>query len=447
MLNYKKSGFGNLCTFFVLVILTASQISCKIKNDPVADAKEKRLHANAMAIHEYTLNVAKEKKAAYENFMNQLSFEEKVFQLFIENLDGKSVFHPKESIEVNGKKIDVIPGGYLFFAFNLAEDPQGIISFTNSIQNYCIDNSYVRPFLAIDHEGGPVNRLRNINAPLPSCEVIGKSYTLEEASRIYEYQALQMQNLGFTMNLAPVVEVCSDDNKDFLSGRSFGDAKATLVYSTVCVRAYEDNGVSTVLKHFPGNTNTDPHSGLPEIKLSEEEIRKTLEPFIEVLKEKPAAVLMSHAIVESVDPKTPSCLSEKWVTDILRNELNFQGVIFSDDIFMAALKNNGFTTDKAVVMAIEAGIDCIMISGKEIAVPVKVLLEKAEKDAAFKNKLEVAAKRIIDYKIETGLLAYVPHKDGTYTIENAGLKKTPQQQLEQFNIAKKLNNEEYKRGM
>ena len=122
------------------------------------------------------------------------------------------------------------------------------------------------------------------------------------------------------MNLAPVAELCTKDNVDFLSGRSYGDEEQVVEYGSACVNAYEQNNIATVVKHFPGNTNTDPHSGLPVINLSEAEIRNDLKPFIEVLKTTPTAVLMSHAIVDSVDKGTPSCLSKTWVTDILRKE-------------------------------------------------------------------------------------------------------------------------------
>ena len=82
-----------------------------------------------------------------------------------------------------------------------------------------------------------------------------------------------MHSIGFHMNLAPVIEVCTPDNEDFLDGRSFGSFEQVLNYGRACVNAYENNQIATVVKHFPGNTNTDPHTGLPEIKLSEADLK------------------------------------------------------------------------------------------------------------------------------------------------------------------------------
>ena len=82
---------------------------------------------------------------------------------------------------------------------------------------------------------------------------------------------------------------------------------------------------------------------------------------------------MSHARTSAIDSGTPSCLSSVWVSDLLRKVLNYQGVIFSDDIFMGALAANNYPPEKAVVMAVEAGIDCIMVSEKRISKPVSIL--------------------------------------------------------------------------
>ena len=206
------------------------------------------------------------------------------------------------------------------------------------------------------------------------------------------------------MNLAPVVEVCTPDNSDFLDGRSFGDAAQVLSYGTACINGYENNGIATVLKHFPGNTNTDPHTGLPEITLSEEDLKKSIESFHQLVQYQPAAVLMSHARTSAIDKGVPACLSKVWVTDILRNEYGYEGLIFSDDIFMGALADNGYPPELAAIRAVEAGIDCIMISEKRFAKAGKVLYQKAKEDAAFEAKIDQAVKRIIRYKLEAGLI-------------------------------------------
>ncbi|MBQ1794554.1 MAG: glycoside hydrolase family 3 protein [Treponema sp.] len=275
--------------------------------------------------------------------------------------------------------------------------------YIRSIRQYCRQYENIQPYLCVDQEGGWVSRLKKLNPKLPSNEAVAKDYDVEEAYRIYGEQAEAMKDLGFDMNLAPVVEVCTDDNKDFLDGRSFGDLIQVINYGRACLNAYENNGIATVLKHFPGNTNTDPHTGLPEITLSKEDLLQSIESFRQLVDYKPAAVLMSHARTSAIDEGKPACLSKVWVTDILRKEYGYEGLIFSDDIFMGALADNGYPPELAAVSAVEAGIDCIMISEKRFAKAGKVLYQKAKEDEAFARKIDIAVKRILKYKIEAGL--------------------------------------------
>ncbi|MCQ2589628.1 MAG: glycoside hydrolase family 3 protein [Treponema sp.] len=441
MLSRKNKSFCLLLCIFLCTVLFACTKSNSAKIDQAADKRELALRANARDLFEYGKQTLENRKKAYTEYLESFSLEEKISQLFIANIDGQKNYAPMEFYD-NGKPL--IPGGYLFFGFNLAPTSLQIINFTQSVTDYCVKNNAAAPFLAIDHEGGPVNRLRTINAPLQSCEVIAKEYSVSQAYNIYDLQAKQLKYLGFHMNLAPVAELCTQDNADFLSGRSYGNEQQVTDYASACVTAHENNNVATVVKHFPGNTNTDPHLGLPVIKMTEAQIKENLKCFINVLQSNPSAVLMSHAIVDSVDPNTPSCLSKKWVTDILRNEYGYNGVIFSDDIFMAALAKNGFDTKTAVIMAIEAGIDCIMISGKNIKYPVSVLKEKAMEDASFKEKIQNSFERIVNYKIQSGILEYKALKDGTFTIQNKPATITAKDQNELFDAAKNENLKIYK---
>jgi beta-N-acetylhexosaminidase len=184
----------------------------------------------------------------------------------------------------------------------------------------------------------------------------------------------------------------------------------------VCINAYESNGIATVLKHFPGNTNTDPHTGLPEIKWTQSEFDMQMASFKTLLEQKPAAILMSHARVKGYDEVLPACLSKYWVTDVLRNKFGYEGIIFSDDIFMGALADNGYPPEQAVVMAIEAGIDCIIISEKRIMDSVEVLIKKAQQNQAFNELLNKAVRRMIDYKIKAGMLYVHLDDSGKYVL-------------------------------
>ena len=170
--------------------------------------------------------------------------------------------------------------------------------------------------------------------------------------------------------------------------------------------AYEENGVASVVKHFPGNSNTDPHTGLPVISLSKEEFENNfLLPFAFILNAaEPECILMSHAIVKGYDENTPACLSSFWIDEVLKNTMNYNGLVISDDIFMGALADNGFPPEVAVVKAIDAGVDVLMLSEKKFLNAARILIAESKRNPEFKNKIDAAVKRVLAFKNKYGLL-------------------------------------------
>ncbi len=387
---------------FLLIILSFILISCTDKQTK----KEIKTHEAAAQMQTYINQIKTEKDEALARYVASLPLEQKIAQMFIENLEGCTKFRSYETVGAMTGTEDSTPlvaGGYIFFSFNIAPDRTQMQSFTNSIRTYCEEYGIIQPYLCVDQEGGWVSRLKKLNPKLPSNEKVAQDFDIPQSYQIYCEQAAGMKELGFDMNLAPVVEVCTDDNKEFLDGRSFGELSQVINYGRACINAYENNGIATVLKHFPGNTNTDPHTGLPEIKLSEAELLQSVESFRELVRYEPVAVLMSHARTTAIDNGVPACLSKVWVTDILRNQYGYDGLIFSDDIFMGALADNGYPPEVAAIRAVDAGIDCIMISEKRFAKAGKVLYQRALQDNAFARKIDEAVTRILKYKIEAGL--------------------------------------------
>ncbi len=379
-------------------------ISCTDKQTK----KEIINHQTQSNFNSYIIENQKIHQSKLTDYIKNMPLENKVAQLFIENLEGNTKFRTYENMKAITDKDDdeerpLVAGGYLFFSYNIADSVQAQKDFNNSINDFCRQNKIIPPYLAVDQEGGWVSRLKKLNTKLPSNQDVAKNNSIAQSYEIYREQAQQMQSMGFHMNLAPVIEVCTPGNEDFLDGRSFGSFEQVLNYGRACVNAYENNQIATVVKHFPGNTNTDPHTGLPEIKLSEADLKESVRSFEEILKYNPSAILMSHARTSAIDPGVPACLSKVWVTDILRNTYKYQGIIFSDDIFMGALADNGYPPEKAALMAIDAGVDCIMISEKRFGKAARVIYKKAQEDSDFAKKIDQALLRILEYKEKAGL--------------------------------------------
>lgn len=400
-MKIKKLEKIKICSFTLTVMLLF--LSCTDKQTKL----EIKKHQQFSQFNSYVIQNQKENDEKLEKYFQNLTLEQKISQMFIENLEGCTKFRSYETVgKMNSTNDDtpLVAGGYLFFSYNIAETREKQKQFIQTIYDYCDENNLIYPYLAVDQEGGYVNRLKQLNDKLPSNKEVSQNCTITQAYSLYSNQAVQMKDLGFHMNLAPVIEVETADNADFLDGRSYGTLQNVIDYGRTCVNAYENNNLATVIKHFPGNTNTDPHTGLPEITLAKEELEQSILSFKEILKYNPTAILMSHARTSAIDGNVPSCLSKVWVTDILRNEYNYEGIIFSDDIFMGALADNGYPPQKAVILAIQSGVDCIMISEKRFASSAKIVYEKAINDDDFLQRIDKASFRIIKYKYKNGLL-------------------------------------------
>ena len=352
---------------------------------------------------------------ALDNYVQTLPVDDKISQIFLVNIDGKHKYIPVEKTGalIGNPRVGepLVPGGVLLFSFNIGSSKEEVIEYIQSIKEYYYIHNKVPPYISIDQEGGYVNRLRGITDMLPSAKTVASEYSLEEASTLYAIQAKQMAELGFSLNLAPVAEIETKFNKDFLDTRSFGSLEQVASYGTVQIQQFKAQKIGSAIKHFPGNTNLDPHTGLPEISVNANELNSTyIEPFKRLMPYADA-VLMSHARITvtdnpAADSQTPACLSEYWVKRVIRGELGFDGLVISDDIFMNALVKNGYDTEKAAVSAVNAGVDVIMISEKRFGDVAKILLEHCENDPNFATKLDRACRHVIEYKIKNGLFRY-----------------------------------------
>ena len=220
--------------------------------------------------------------------------------------------------------------------------------------------------VAVDAEGGLINRLK----PSMGFSKIGSAQSLAEKSglaAINEYWTLarQLADLGFNINFAPVVDLNLNPESPAIGAleRSYSDNPETVAgYARTLIAAHRAFGVLTALKHFPGHgsADADSHLGLPDITASYEE--QELAPYAELIGSDGAdSVMTAHVINRNIDPEYPATLSEKFIKEILRQNLGFDGVVFSDDMQMGAIVDNyGF--EDAIVRAINAGCDVLILS-------------------------------------------------------------------------------------
>ncbi len=372
----------------------------------------------------------KEKREILENdaiatYVSTLSLEQKIGQLFVVSVDGTSA-------NLSATTHPIPPGGYLLFSRNTKDGAKKIISLTGDTQTYYSELKQVPPYFSIDHEGGLVHRLRDVASPLPSAKTIKNTLPPKLAEEIYYHSAKQLKALGIQVNLGPVAEVLFEYNKDFLDYRSFGDFNDVEKYGRAFIDGFTRGGVYCVLKHFPGNSNDDPHYRLPVLNQDKDTILSSyVKPFQNLVQGN--GLLMSHIVVTSYDDETPACLSPIIINELVYGELDYEGLIFTDDILMNALSQNGYPPDVAIEMALLAGVNVLMSSHPAYWNLIDVVIEVANKNPAVLPKIEESVSKIIKQKVSFGLMQFVD-VEGTLLLESVSVNNIykPEQQYDDF---------------
>ncbi len=364
-----------------------------------------------------------------KKFVENLSEEQLIAQLFVLGIDGKTSVPAYVQAEFK----DAAPGSFLLFSSNITNSAQDLCNFTSSIYNWFNRQGQIAPLLLTDNEGGAVYRLNQIASPLPAAKNIAQTFKVQKAEEYYGLIAKQMRALGLHVNLAPLVEVQNQANITFLGSRTFGDAENVLNYAAAAVKGFSSQKIGAVLKHFPGNTNIDPHATLPHLEVDSQTLQNQyIMPFAALMQYNPAMVLMSHIVVDCVEDK-PACFSPRMIDDILRGQLGFGGVVISDDLYMGALAKSGYTIEIAAVQAVEAGVNLLMLSEKHFGKAFGALAEEFENNAEFAQKVKDSVEKIIELKIELGLLNF----DETQMSVEPGEELNAEQMFRDFSAAKK----------
>ncbi|RMH08379.1 MAG: beta-N-acetylhexosaminidase [Nitrospirae bacterium] len=276
------------------------------------------------------------------------------------------------------------PGGVILFARNL-ESPLQVAALTAALQTHVGDEPLL---IAIDQEGGRVSRLPKGFTIFPAAATIAACGSLDVAYAAAAVTARELKAVGINMNLAPVLDVNTNPENPVIGDRAFGsDPEQVSRYGLATMEGLHDNGVVACGKHFPGHGDTllDSHHALPTVGLSRERL-ETIEshPFRQAIARGLEAIMSAHVVYPGFDPMQPATLSSILLTEVLREQLGFRGVVLTDDLEMRAIIDH-FSIEEAAVRALQAGADMILIchdSARQVAAfrAVQQALEAGELD-------------------------------------------------------------------
>lgn len=257
-----------------------------------------------------------------------------------------------------------------------------------------------RLLIAVDHEGGRVIHLTEGITVFPDNLALGQTKNENYAKQQGEIEAKELRRLFIDVNLSPTLDVLTENFSPNIGIRSYGkDPDLVARFGSARIKAMQANGLSACAKHFPGQgqSSIDAHLGLPVLETNWDELKKIhLKPFIEAIRSGVDSVMSSHPVYPNLDPsKVPATFSKRIIHDFLRNELGFQGVIFTDDLEMGALRNL-CSIGESAVKSIAAGHDMVLVchDPDSIREVYTALLEAYRKKDLKQSDLEQSIQRI-----------------------------------------------------
>ena len=333
-----------------------------------------------------------------DKLVANMSDADKVGQLMMIGIHGKSL-NDDAKFMLNEYRV----GGIILFDRNMESKDQ-VKTLITDINKAGKSAGLTPLFLGIDQEGGAVARMDDKLIKVPPAEEVGKE-PVEQAAALAREVGTELKELGFNINFAPVADL------GLTYGRSYSTNPDEVVrYASAVGKSYDEAGLWYSYKHFPGigKTDVDLHADTSIVPVSKETLlSEDTKVFVDLIKQsKPNTytIMVSHAMYPQIDPDHPSSLSKAIITDWLRKDMGYNGVVVTDDMDMGALAKH-YTFGDMAVQSILAGSDILLVCHEyEHMQEAYNGLMKAVKDGRLsKERLDESVKRILLMKMSRGM--------------------------------------------
>lgn len=327
--------------------------------------------------------------------LEDLTLEEKIGQMLI-YFDHHSVmdFTLKEELETYK------PGGFILFGDNFT-NYSDTLNFIESIKS----TAKIPLFISVDQEGGRVQRLKQLeDVPvtiIPSMLELGNTKNCLLAYGVGKVIAEELQVFGINMDFAPVLDIVESGDNTAIGTRSFGDDAILVSNMGISLaQGLQDNGVIAVYKHFPGHGSTivDSHYDLPVLtKTKEELLIFDLLPFQNAIDNGAEVIMVGHLAVPSITgDNVPASLSKTIITDLLKNEMGYKGLVVTDALNMKALTQH-YSEKEIYELAINAGVDLLLMPNS-LSSAVTLIKESITEGTITEEQINRSVKKILDLK-------------------------------------------------
>lgn len=364
------------CLLSVFVILTSCFTNLNLKLEETKEEMNKR-------------------NSWVEEQINNMSIEEKIGQMLI--VTDSSTIADEDLL----KKLEIIkPGGFILFSDNIEsyEQTTKLIEDINSTAD-------IPMFISIDQEGGRVARIKKLSDTevtiIPSMYKLGLTKDEELAYEVGKVVGEELRALNINMDFAPVLDIYSNPENTVIGDRAFGST-AELVSNMALSfsQGLESTGVISVYKHFPGHGDTyeDSHNTLPIITKTKEELMELeLIPFKDAIENGADVIMVGHLAIPSITGNSkPASLSKEVITELLKKELGFNGIVITDALNMGALTKQ-YTEEEIYINAINAGIDILLMPEFDNET-IEIILKEVEEGIIKVEEINDSVEKILELK-------------------------------------------------
>ncbi|MFC3798129.1 beta-N-acetylhexosaminidase [Cohnella sp. GCM10012308] len=328
----------------------------------------------------------------------KMSLEEKIGQMILAGFVGDAAPDAATLRMIREDRI----GGVILYKDNIASVSK-TVKLINAIKAANAKAGNAPIFVSVDQEGGKVSRLPSSYKKIPEAAVVGKTGDENLAKRMGELLAREVRSAGFNVDFAPVLDINSNPDNPVIGTRSFGaTAELATRMGLSAMRGLREEGVVSVVKHFPGHGDTavDSHLDLPVLNKTAEQLAK-LEwvPFEVAIGEQADAVMVAHILFPKIDPDAPASFSKVIIGDQLRGKLGFKGVVITDDMTMGANAKHYDLAD-AAVKSVSAGSDILLVAhGYDVERKVyKALIGAVHDGKLTEARIDESVTRILTLK-------------------------------------------------
>ena len=343
-----------------------------------------------------------------EGWFRGMTTEQKIGQVMVIGFDG---------VEATPELLEMVTryhvGGVILFARNV-ESPAQVARLTNTLQKAAVESGHPGLIVAVDQEGGRVARLTEDKGftEFPGAMAVAATGDLEVARDVARAMATELRAVGINTNFAPDLDVNNNPQNPVIGIRSYGsEPERVAEFGVTAITAMQEAGVLAVGKHFPGHgdTGVDSHVSLPLVPHDRERLNAVeFVPFRAAIEADVAGIMSAHITFPAIEatPGLPATLSPAVLQDLLRGEMGYDGLVFTDSLEMGALGEAGYPVPLAAATALQSGADVLLFNRDHShhKAAIQIVAQWVEEGKITQARLDEAVLRTLKAKERFGML-------------------------------------------